>query len=300
MDIGVVIVTYNRLEKLKTALKSYEKQTKFPSYIIVINNASTDGTWEFLKEWEAVVCPFEKQVLNLEKNVGGSGGFRTGLEIALEKEAEWIWVADDDAFPEYNALEIVNTFLHSSLEQNISAICGSVINQGIIDIGHRKKLYCNGLKVVTEKINKSEYKDVFELNAFSYVGTIIKKEKLLKVGLTEDKYFIWMDDTEHSLRLSKEGHIFCVPDIQVHHDVNEDTGISWKKYYLSRNTADMYRKHFSKYVYYYFCIRTILVSIIRMLSQNSRTEGKMGIEAIKDVYRGKFGMHQLYKPGWHI
>ena len=53
MKIGVVIVTYNRLEKLKIALKSYEKQSFKPQYILVVNNNSTDGTLEYLKEWKS-------------------------------------------------------------------------------------------------------------------------------------------------------------------------------------------------------------------------------------------------------
>jgi GT2 family glycosyltransferase len=43
MDIGVVLVTFNRLEKLKIALGSYDKQTVKPKYILVVDNKSTDG-----------------------------------------------------------------------------------------------------------------------------------------------------------------------------------------------------------------------------------------------------------------
>ena len=50
-DIGAVIVTFNRLEKLKKALESYEKQTLLPKYIIVVDNASNDGTVEILKDY---------------------------------------------------------------------------------------------------------------------------------------------------------------------------------------------------------------------------------------------------------
>ena len=41
------------LEKLKIALKSYEKQSFKPQYILVVNNNSTDGTLEYLKEWKS-------------------------------------------------------------------------------------------------------------------------------------------------------------------------------------------------------------------------------------------------------
>ena len=51
-SIGVVIVTYNRLEKLKLALKAYKDQVYEPKYVLVIDNNSTDGTGAFLEFWE--------------------------------------------------------------------------------------------------------------------------------------------------------------------------------------------------------------------------------------------------------
>ena len=47
MNFGVVLVTYNRLDKLKIALECYEKQTYLPKNIMIINNASNDGTNEY-------------------------------------------------------------------------------------------------------------------------------------------------------------------------------------------------------------------------------------------------------------
>ena len=69
-DIGCIIVTFNRIEKLKKTLDSYAKQNLLPKYILVVNNASTDGTAMFLKQWEKKDEGFEKIVLNSATNVG--------------------------------------------------------------------------------------------------------------------------------------------------------------------------------------------------------------------------------------
>ena len=50
MKIGAVVVTFNRLSKLKLSLEKFEEQIHIPSYIIVVDNASTDGTSEYLKK----------------------------------------------------------------------------------------------------------------------------------------------------------------------------------------------------------------------------------------------------------
>lgn len=81
--IGVIIVTYNRLEELKIALDRSEKQSLLPDSILIVNNASNDGTKEWLTEWKDTQSTFLKYVINLHHNLGGSGGFYFGQKIAL-------------------------------------------------------------------------------------------------------------------------------------------------------------------------------------------------------------------------
>ena len=75
MNIAIVLVTFNRLEKLKIALKKYQEQTYLPKHLIVVDNCSTDGTREFLEQWEKIEDKYEKHVLRLSTNTGGAGGF---------------------------------------------------------------------------------------------------------------------------------------------------------------------------------------------------------------------------------
>ena len=111
MNFGVVLVTYNRLDKLKIALKCYEKQTYLPKEIIVVNNNSNDGTYEYLEKWKLKESKIKKTIINLKKNSGGSGGFYTGLKESLSKKFDYVWVSDDDAFPEKDCFEIANNFI---------------------------------------------------------------------------------------------------------------------------------------------------------------------------------------------
>ena len=68
--IGVVIVTFNRIEKLKKALFSYESQTVVPDILIVVDNHSNDGTHEFLNSWEQTNTLMAKKVVFLAQNMG--------------------------------------------------------------------------------------------------------------------------------------------------------------------------------------------------------------------------------------
>ena len=83
MEIDVVIVTYNRLSKLKKTLDCYEKQTVPFRNLIIVNNHSSDGTMEYLKEWENTNTPFNKIIIHTNENLGGAGGFYIGEKKAL-------------------------------------------------------------------------------------------------------------------------------------------------------------------------------------------------------------------------
>lgn len=90
MNVVAVVVTYNRRELLKRNLSCLRANRPVQS-IVVVNNGSTDGTTEWLKEQKDLI------VIHQE-NVGGSGGFYRGIQHACQLKADWIWCMDDDVF----------------------------------------------------------------------------------------------------------------------------------------------------------------------------------------------------------
>ena len=183
---------------------------------------------------------------------------------------------------------------------NVAAICSCVINNGKFDLDHRKNFKVRGLNIREDLIPSSAYtNDSFNLSCFSYVGAIINKNKMQQVGLTEKDYFLWYDDTEHSLRLSKVGQIICYPSIRVHHDVGYVKGdFSWKTYYGFRNMTDMYKKHFPKMTYYFFIFKMFVKTFFLDMLGRKREENKAIRIGITDSVKKKFGVHEIYKPGW--
>ncbi len=299
-DIAVVIVTYNRIVKLKKTLDSYCKQSLKPEYLIIVDNASTDGTSEFLDKWKLEKEKFCKIIIHAKSNLGGSGGFHLGEEAALKLEVNWILIADDDAYPNPDYLERLITFIQEHKNERISAVCGKVLQHNSFDNEHRviKTTPLNGQW--KRKLTKQELSmDYLRIDLSSYVGILINKEALKKVGLVNKDYFIWLDDFEHCVRLHEYGDIYCIPSCTIVHDCSEghDEKVSWKTYYGYRNQIDLFRRHYSKQ-FLYFTLLMIVKAVLCPLKGKSFTEAKVRLNGIFDGIFQHLGKNDKYKPGW--
>jgi GT2 family glycosyltransferase len=301
MKIGAVVVTYNRLEKLKIALKAFADQECLPAYVIVVDNASTDGTAQYLAGWQEEESNFRRIVVSMETNAGGSGGFYAGLKKGMELDADWIWVSDDDAYPQADALKIASDYLDRQQDlSGIAAICGKVLKNGILDPNHGKYYYRKGIRICEAVYPESLYeKESFEKATFSYVGTIISREKMREAGLTNRDYFIYWDDLEHGMRMRRTGRILCIPAITAYHDVGIETdGINWRLYYSYRNMIDTYRKHFAGASYAFFIGKVRIKLILSALTGHRSLRMRILQAAYEDAMNQRFGLHPVYRPGW--
>lgn len=89
MKVAAVVVTYNRKELLRECLQALLNQTRPLDEIIVVDNASTDGTDQMIPEEFPQITH-----VRLPENIGGAGGFHEGMKLAYEKGHDWIWVMD--------------------------------------------------------------------------------------------------------------------------------------------------------------------------------------------------------------
>ena len=70
--------------------------------MVIVDNASTDGTAGWLEHWRNDKHEFQVEIIRSNKNLGGSGGFYLGEERAMQLPVDWIMIADDDAYPTPN------------------------------------------------------------------------------------------------------------------------------------------------------------------------------------------------------
>lgn len=304
MNITVVIVTFNRLECLKLALDKFTKQLYLPKRIIVVDNKSTDGTDDYLQDWQSKQENYERVVVTTKENLGGAGGFATGLKKAIEyTDTDWIWLSDDDAYVKENTLyeiqKVYTTYLKS---KNNAALFTSVVNKGKYDLDHRRRVKktLTGLKLIP--VNASEYqKPYFSIAQGSYVGMLVNTEFVKKYGVTREDFFIYYDDTEHCERLRRHGALYCIPNAKVEHDTMVDSNISWKTYYGFRNSTILFREYYG----FFYAIMNVIKRYIKHISPLSRDKYSkkcriMLKAGLWDGINKKVGLHDVYKPGWKI
>lgn len=246
MKYASVIVTFNRKEKLIGALKCLLNQTQRPQKIFLIDNCSTDGTPELLKD-EGLLDEPLIDYQRMDKNYGGSGGFYYGLKRAMKfsNNFDYLSISDDDAYYRPNYFELINQAAKEHPE--CRAFCGTVVYEdGTIQTDHRRRVV-NPKWIKELDVPASEYSHNFWLDTFSFVGCVISVDILKKIGLPNKEYFIYYDDTEYALRVRKFTKVLNVSKaVIVHKTAKKDTAIiniNWKNYYGKRNIILMRKKH---------------------------------------------------------
>jgi len=255
-SLVAVIVSYNRLSKLKVAierlLQSSPSQLKA---LIVIDNASTDGT----TAWLADHNDSRVVALHMEKNVGGAGGFAAGMTLAKERfDPDWMLLMDDDASPAPNALE---TF-HATAPERWEALAAAVYypDGKICEMNRPSRNPFWSLSVFLRTaihgrdgfhIPHEDYKltDRKLIDVTSFVGFFVSRAGVELVGLPRAGLFLYGDDSIYTLTLSERGgRIAFAPDIHFDHDCTTFTAEEgrftplWKAYYYHRNLLILYRR----------------------------------------------------------
>jgi GT2 family glycosyltransferase len=213
MKIVAVVPTYNRKRLLKECLQALLNQTRPLDEIIVVDGNSSDGTDLMMKNEFSQIT-----YVRLRKNMGSSGHFYEGMRIAYLKGYDWIWLMDDDAEPQVNALE--NLIRWSCLEDAM-VLAPVVVNEFMeIQEYHRGSISFDDVFPLFQKpLPKESYRlnTPVEITFTSFVGPLISRKAIARAGLPRKDFFIYHDDVEYSMRLTKVGRMYLIPTAYIIH-----------------------------------------------------------------------------------
>lgn len=235
-----VVVTHNRRALLARCVEALLRQSEPGLDILVVDNASADGTGEML-------APLAREgrirYVNTGENLGGAGGFQYGVRLAVGLGCEYVWIMDDDALPEPTALEA------------LMKAAGTLGSFGFLS---GKTVWTDGslcrmnLQRDLKLANISDFSPpLIPCGAATFVSLLVPVSVVRQVGLPIGAFFIWADDLEYTRRISRRYPCFVVTDsVTVHHcqtnnggNIATDVPERIQRYrYAYRNEVYVYRR----------------------------------------------------------
>ncbi|WP_082012325.1 glycosyltransferase family 2 protein [Belnapia sp. F-4-1] len=245
--VCAVVITYNRRELLDECLQAITAQTYPCDHIVVIDNASTDGTAEMVKErWAG-----RTDLHVLTKNIGAAGGYNLGMRLAYQTGADHVWVMDDDVMPEPDALAALLAAAETLDGRGITpafltsvarAPGGAVTNVPEMDRRLNALAYENWPDLLNHGL--------VPVTRAALVSNLIPRATLTQHGLPIAGMFIWGEDSEFTLRVTRERPGYIVGASRALHvrqlagvlDIRTERNPARIGYHFHRIRNDVYMK----------------------------------------------------------
>jgi GT2 family glycosyltransferase len=268
MRILAYVHTFNDAEVIDRALEAIRRQTRLPDAIVVVDNASTDGTLD---------RTFSKDVTVVRNSTNlGMGAIGIGFAYAMEQEIDWTWVLDADSVPEPDALEKLLEFFERLPPSQKEQVYFLGCRLGTGESSFNPILLTeSGLEYLPLNANA----DSCRCNCFVWSGSLFRMPAVAKIGLPSQAYFADLSELEYGYRARQVGLAgYVVNGSVLHHNLGRPPGnavrllrlgpLSWplseasplRAYYYPRNLL-----YFWLYQFRPFRPRWALRSIVHAL-----------------------------------
>jgi GT2 family glycosyltransferase len=237
--VCAIVVTHNRQRMLRECLGALADQSHPPDRLLVVDNASTDGTGEMLARDHP-----EVDVLALATNEGGAGGFHEGMRRAYEDGAEWMWLMDDDTIPRPDALAELLAAPRRLEADAAPALLASIVLWRDGHVHPMNAPWPDGRRV-DRAIDGAE-RGLMPVRFATFASLLVHRGAVERHGLPLKHFFLWSDDVEYTSRMVLSGELaYLVPDsVAVHKTERRYNNMSASParfYYHVRNTLFMAR-----------------------------------------------------------
>lgn len=235
-QVAAIVVTHNRLPMLRSCVAALKGQN-CPCGILIVDNASRDGTAEWASCQSGILCR------NTGANLGGAGGFHFGIRWAAELGYEYVWLMDDDCIPEPDTLE--KLMAARQMLGEFGFLCS--------DVRWRDGSECRMNRPKLTKKQPLLPEGIAQVRQATFVSLLIPMRIVRHCGLPLREFFIWGDDIEFTRRLMVRHGIpgYLIRQSRVIHAMEANCGSSiasdaderiGRYYYAFRNECFLYRR----------------------------------------------------------
>jgi GT2 family glycosyltransferase len=298
LKTNIIIINWNGYKDTEELLNSLSLISYKNCSITVVDNNSSGDDVEKLKKYFGNKI----QIIQSKNNRGFAGGNNIGIKKALEEDTELVLLLNNDTIVEPDFLDKLVNDLND--DENIGIFAPRInyyyeIQKIWSEGGTISKIKASGFadsdKLETELDSKKKY-----VSFVSGCCMLIKREVFERIGLFDENYFLYLEDTDLCSRSKKAGYeIVVIPESKIYHKVGNST----KKnnpviplYYTTRN-----RLYFSKKNYpgLFFITVVYLALVMFIKSLKWFVTGKFNYirsvkNAFSDFFAGRFGKNNFY------
>ena len=209
MGVCAVVVTHNRRELLAECLGAIAAQTRPPARVVVVDNASADGTRTMVETSFPAV-----ELLVLGTNTGAAGGFHAGVLAAARGDQDWLWLMDDDTIPETDALERLLARTATPGLPSPSLLVSRVVwTDGRLHPMNQPEPSMADMDVFMAAVERG----LVPVRGATFPSLLVSRAAVERHGPPRPGFFVWADDIDFTQRILRREPGYLVPDsIAVH------------------------------------------------------------------------------------
>lgn len=231
--VAVIILNYKVKNQAIKCVRSVQKSDYQNIEIIVVDNNSDDGISEEIKKISGV------KFIQNQENLGYTGGNNIGIKKALEGGADYVFILNPDT--ELNKTAI--SALVDCAEKESAGIVGpKILFEDQKTIWHAGGIFNKenvlGTHRGLDEKDYGQYEKVEEVDYISGAAVLVQRDVFKKVGLFDEKYFLYYEDSDFCFRAKQAGFkILYIPQAVVYHRNAQSTGLgsALQDYYITRN-----------------------------------------------------------------
>lgn len=214
--VSVIVLTFNQLDFTRRCLRSLDRFTQYPNWeLIIVDNASTDGTPAFLQEY-AQTRGHVRLTLN-EKNVGFAAGNNQG---ARQADGRFLVFLNNDTYVTAGWLsDLLAHFAADPQLGLLNPVTNNIGNEAKIDLAYETMAQ---MASVSRAYTRSHAKERMSLTGAAFFCVMIPTSVWKEVGELDEKYGMgFFEDDDYSMRARKKGYsLACAEDVFIHHHLS--------------------------------------------------------------------------------
>lgn len=289
-SVGALIIAWNRRDDVIDCIESLVNSGYPRLAIYVVDNASTDGTSELVASRYPQVI-----IMRSETNLGFAGGNNLGMQRIIDDGMDAVFLLNDDAVVEGNAIGILTANGYS--DKSVGILSPKILLHSDPEV-----IWSSGGNVdprsgITEQRQYGQKDDladnrVTEIDYAVGCAMLVKSEVIKQVGMLDERYFTYYEETDWCRRIRNAGYkILYIPESRVRHKVplivkNRNNAA----YYYTRNRLLYLNSAGAPDIrIIWIAISDLLKTAASYSIKGRLNEGKLVLKGVIDYYTKRFG-----------